>query len=458
MGGMRYSWFVQLLLLLASLAFVGAALLTHRSVDELVVRAEQRSHALQTQGQLQRLLTLLVDLETGQRGYIITGRYEFLQPYEAASRELRSMYAGLRQQLAEAGSTVAQLQKLDELLQERRQRLAGNVAERERRGEVVLKDIATYQNGRQLMDEIRRVVQGLAQDQQTRIAAAERESQAVQQRSRELARALPMAGGALLGLALLLLWRERRRRDRAEHALREVNATLEQQVEQRTAALSQALKRIQGFAAELDRGVEAERRRLAREVHDQIGQVGTAIKMLTIALRKKLHPQPEPLLDELQEQADEAIRSARQITASLRPPLLDDLGLEAAVRHHLQTLERQGALSTRMDLPGAATLSAEQASHLFRILQEACTNVLRHAGASILSLRGRPGEEGYEIELVDNGRGPGDVRPDASGLRNMRERAALAGGRFEFGPATGGGTRVFVWLPLSREQPVEVQP
>ena len=59
---------------------------------------------------------------------------------------------------------------------------------------------------------------------------------------------------------------------------------------------------------------------------------------------------------------------------------------------------------------------------------------------------------------MDNGRGPGDVRPDASGLRNMRERAALAGGRFEFGPATGGGTRVFVWLPLSREQPVEVQP
>lgn len=453
---MRYSWFVQLMLFCASLAFVGAALLAHRSVDDLVQRGEERSHALQTQAQLQRLLTLLVDLETGQRGFIITGRYEFLQPYEAADRELRSMYNGLRQQLAEAGSAGPQLQKLDEFLEQRRQQIARNVAERERRGDAVLKDVDTYLSGKLLMDEIRRLVQGLAQEQQQRITAAEKESQAVQVRSRDLVQVLPMAGASLLGLALLLLWWERHRRDQAEKALRTVNATLEQQVEQRTAALSQALRRIQGFATELDRGVEVERRRLAREVHDQIGQVGTAIKMLVIALRKKLHPQPEPLLDELQQQADEAIRSARQITASLRPPLLDDLGLEAAVRHHMQGLERQAGLSTRMDLAGVSALSADQASQLFRILQEACTNVLRHAQATILSLRGRQSSEGYEIELIDNGRGPGDVRPDASGLRNMRERATLAGGRFEFGPATGGGTRVWVWLPLVHEAPQEL--
>lgn len=455
---MRYSWFVQLLLFCASLIFVGATLMAHRSVGDLVQRGEERSHALQTQAQLQRLLTLLVDLETGQRGYIITGRYEFLQPYETASRELRSMYAGLRQQLGEAGTPNDQLQRLDALLEKRSQQISSNIADREKRGDSVLKDIATYQSGKVLMDEIRRVVLRMSQEQQQRIGAAEQESQVVQERSRDLVQVLPVAGTVLLGLALLLLWREQRRRDRAERSLRHVNATLEQQVEQRTAALSEALRRIQGFASELDRGIEAERRRLAREVHDQIGQVGTAIKMLTIALRKKLHPQSEPLLDELQGQADEAIRAARQITASLRPPLLDDLGLEAAVRHHLQGLERQGGLSTRMELTDAASLSAEQASQLFRILQEACTNVLRHAQATILSLRGRPGNDGYEVELIDNGKGPGDVRPDASGLRNMRERAAMSGGRFEFGPGTGGGTRIWVWLPLVREAPRELEP
>ncbi|MDM4767614.1 CHASE3 domain-containing protein [Pelomonas sp. SE-A7] len=447
---MRISWLAQLLLSVASLAFVGAAVLAHQSVGELVERSEQRAHALQTQAQLQRLLTLLVDLETGQRGFIITGQYVFLQPYEAASRELRSMLPGLRQQLDESGSGVGQ-KRLDELIAQRQQQIVTNIAERERRGDAVLKDMDTYVAGKQLMDEIRRQVRLLQQEQQRHIALAEREARDLQQQSRERVRLLPAAGALLLGIALALLWWERRHRDAAEQALREVNGRLESMVGERTAALSEALRRIQGFAGELDRGIEDERRRLAREVHDQIGQVGTALKMLVIALRKKLHPHPESLLDEMQAQADEAIRSARQISASLRPPLLDDLGLEAALRHHLQTLERQGGPAVHLDLQDVAALSTEQASQLFRILQEGFTNVLRHAQATLLTLRGRQVAEGYEMELIDNGRGPGSVRPDASGLRNMRERAQLAGGRFEFGPAPGGGSRVWVCLPLTRD-------
>ena len=79
--------------------------------------------------------------------------------------------------------------------------------------------------------------------------------------------------------------------------------------------------------------------------------------------------------------------------------------------------------------------------------------MLRQAAARSLRVTGRPraeaGEDGYEVEVIDDGRGPGDTRADASGLRGMRERAALAGGDLDFGPALGGGTRVRVWLPLA---------
>jgi signal transduction histidine kinase len=177
------------------------------------------------------------------------------------------------------------------------------------------------------------------------------------------------------------------------------------------------------------------------------------MKMLIIALRQRLGAPVEPMLDELQGMADEAIRAARHISAALRPPLLDELGLEAALNHYLQTLQRQSGLSTSLQLSQADRLSAEQANPLFRIVQEACTNVLRHARAHSLRVVGWPlpeegGIDGYELQVVDDGRGPGDTRADASGLRGMRERAALAGGRFDFGPAPGGGTRVRVWLPL----------
>jgi signal transduction histidine kinase len=274
----------------------------------------------------------------------------------------------------------------------------------------------------------------------------------VQQRTTRLGRLLLGAGVVALAFALALMFRERRLRDTAEASLREANATLEAQVAQRTEALQRALARIRSFAVELERSVEAERRRLAREVHDQFGQVGTAIKMLTLSLRAKLAPRTEPLVDELQQMAEEAIRSARQISAALRPPLLDELGLEAALGHFLQMLQRQTGLATTLTLDAGDALAPEQANPLFRIVQEACTNVLRHAQAGSLRVTGQPwqqgGVDGYRLEICDDGRGPGDVRADASGLRGMRERAALAGGSLEFGPAPGLGARVCVWLPL----------
>ena len=437
----------------AFLAFVGTAVGASQSLAELLERNAERGHALRVQTELQRLMTLLVDVETGQRGFIITGQQPFLRPYEEAIGELGELRPSLTHDLAEAGASVLALQRLDALIQERLAQTQRTIERRLGAGDAVMRDLSAYVDGKRVMDELRFQIEQLAQAQQRRVAAADQATLAVQRRTTRLTRLLPAVGLVMLALAIALTMRERRLRDRAETALRDADAGLEQQVARRTEALSRALQRIRSFATELDRSIEAERRRLAREVHDQVGQVGTAIKMLTISLRAKLAPASEPLVDELQGMADEAIRAARQISAALRPPLLDELGLEAALGHYLQTLQRQSGLTATLELADAGGLAPEQSNPLFRIVQEACTNVLRHAGASALRVTGRPradaGEDGYELEVIDDGRGPGDTRADASGLRGMRERAALAGGDLDFGPALGGGTRVRVWLPLA---------
>jgi signal transduction histidine kinase len=458
---MRYSWLPASLLVASFVAFVGTAVGASQSLAALLERDAERSQALRTQAELQRLAKLLVDIETGQRGFIITGQRPFLRPYEEALGELDEVRASLRQRIPRAGPNEMLLTRLDALVDERLAQTRLMVERRLSQGDAVARDLTAYVDGKRVMDALRFQIEQLADEQQRHVAAADAATLEVQQRTTRLTRLLPGVGLVTLALALALMLRERRLRDRAEAALLDANASLEAQVAQRTEALSQALARIRSFAVEMDRSIEAERRRLAREVHDQVGQVGTAIKMLTLSLRAKLAPRAEPLVDELQGMAEEAIRAARHISAELRPPLLDELGLEAALGHYLQTLERQSGVRTVLDLGDAAMLPPEQASPLFRIVQEACTNVLRHAQARTLRVAGRPlaagAREGYELEVIDDGRGPGDVRPDASGLRNMRERAELAGGSYDFGPALGGGTRVRVWLPLQSPLPAPAQ-
>lgn len=459
---MRYSWLPLSLLVAAYLAFVGTAVGASQSLAELLERDAERSQALRTQTELQRLLMLLIDIETGQRGFLITGQQPFLRPYEDALGELSAVRAGLRERLPHQGADPATLARLDALVDERLGQARQAIARRLAEGSAMTRDLSAYVDGKRVMDELRFQIEQLAREQQRRVMAADEATLAVRQRTTRLTRLLPAAGLATLAVAVALMLRERRLRDRAESALRDANAGLEQQVIQRTEALSLALSRIRSFAVEMDRGIEAERRRLAREVHDQVGQVGTAIKMLTLSLRAKLAPRSEPLVDELHGMADEAIRAARHISAELRPPLLDELGLEAALDHYLQTLQRQSGLQTDLQLSEASALPPEQASPLFRIVQEACTNVLRHAQARTLRVSGHllrsDGQDGYELALIDDGRGPGGTRPDASGLRNMRERAELAGGRFDFGPAPGGGGRVRVWLPLTPPLPAVAAP
>lgn len=437
------------LLLAGCVAFVATAYGEYRSLGELTRQENVRAHALRTQQLISDLNALLIDLETGTRGFLITGDAAFLQPYEHAQRDLDAHYAELKTALAHSGDRQeAAFVRLDRFIAERRQQVERQVESRWKEGESVLKDRQAYVAGKQLMDEIRGELGRLKSVQQQRIDGIESAVAIQTKETTLLAQVLPLAGGVMVAAAMAALWMERERRDQAERALRDSHAQLEGAVVERTRELTEALGQIQSFAAELDRSVEAERRRLAREVHDQLGQLGTAAKMLALSLARKIAPAKEPMHEEMLTIADEVIGAARRIANTLRPPLLDDFGFAAAVQHYVQGLQRQSDLIVDVDLASDEALTPEQHNQLFRLLQEAATNVLRHAQAQQLTIESRLEDGEYRLRIEDDGVGPGHVRVDASGLRNMRERAVLAGGDMMFGPAPQRGTRIDVRVPL----------
>jgi len=257
---LRYSWLPLSLLAAAFLAFVGTAVVASQSLSELLTRDAERSQALRTQTELQRLLTLLVDVETGQRGFIITGQKPFLRPYEEALVELDRVHAGVNQRLAQAGTSANTLRRMDALIQERLAQTKRTIDRRLSDGDALTRDLGAYVDGKRVMDELRFEIEQLALEQQRIISLADQVTQDVQQRTTRVTRLLPAVGTVTLALALALLLRERRLRDRAEAALLNANAGLEQQVAQRTEALSRALTRIRKFAIEAERGELADAR------------------------------------------------------------------------------------------------------------------------------------------------------------------------------------------------------
>ncbi len=245
-------------------------------------------------------------------------------------------------------------------------------------------------------------------------------------------------------------------------ALSQLNASLETRVAERTVELatakdaaeaaylakSKASLELKAFAKEQNRLIEQERRTIAREVHDQIGQVFTAIKIIIDFLPPDALPQEQSKA--LKQALTMGITATRRVTAELRPPLLDDLGFAAAVSHYVAEHPGLVSMQSTVRISESEALDADQTLTLFRIIQESVTNVVRHAKASSLDITGLV-DESYILTIRDNGCGLDATSPrvGALGLVGMRERASLLGGECLVRSLPGEGTIVEVRLPLS---------
>jgi two-component system, NarL family, sensor histidine kinase UhpB len=224
-------------------------------------------------------------------------------------------------------------------------------------------------------------------------------------------------------------------------------------------ALKNSRRQLRALSARLQSAREEERANVAREIHDELGQVLTAAKLNLDWVERRIGEREHdrslnPLLDrvvECGEMIDSAIHSVQRIATDLRPGVLDHLGLAVALQQEARRFQKRSSIACELHLPpNPLGLPRDVATAVFRIFQESLTNVTRHAQATAVQVTLRADAEQVLLQVEDNGRG---IRPDdvvdshSLGLLGMRERASVLGGDVAIEPVTPHGSRVTLRLP-----------
>jgi PAS domain S-box-containing protein len=221
-------------------------------------------------------------------------------------------------------------------------------------------------------------------------------------------------------------------------------------------ALRDSARQLQALTQQLMVAQEAERRHLARELHDEIGQVLTAISINLQALKGTVGPDAVLRIDDSIGIVDRAIKQVRNLSLDLRPSMLDDLGLEAALRWYANQQAVRAGISVQLSMQLAGQrLDAALETACFRIVQEALTNIVRHAHAQTAWIEVDRSDHDLTLSVRDDGSGfdaavlEARIEHGASaGLVGMRERVRLLGGQLEFISGNGRGTSLHVRLPV----------
>jgi signal transduction histidine kinase len=393
---------------------------------------------------LQTVMRRLLDMETAQRGYLLTGRDQYLSPYQDAETDISHAIRRLREHYRDDPASLKLVDDLHERVRQKASEVAETIVLFHAGSHEAWKGLLLTDIGREKMDGVRRVAEALLATEERRVAG----ERAAIYRTLEVGR-LGVHGLALLSLLAYVFFL---RKNVALHATQLAHArhlqaerdSLEQQVRQRTeelALLNLGLQEVR----------DGERSGLARALHDELGAVLTTAKFDLARLR---HALPAPgadvveRLQHLRRTLDQGIDMKRRMMEELMPPTLQNLGLKAAIEHLASEFQRRTGVPVDLDLQ-AAEVAAATGQALFSVVQSALSNVERHAGATQVTLRLGTEDESVQLVVADNGRGfSGQVgSASAQGLKNLRHRIESLGGAFDVRSAPGEGTRVQVRMP-----------
>lgn len=401
----------------------------------------------------------MLNIQTATRGFLLTGEDAFLQPYRLGVRDIPRALRELEAACADRPSHAARVR----LIVEREAQLAELIEERlaARRAENYVPEqmLQNLRTGKAHMDAIRRAIDAIEDEERE---VLQRHSAAAQAGVTQVVHLVTLLGASVLAIVTIAAWRvlrATRSRGQAEQALRDLNRDLERRVATRTRELELSTAHLQSLSRRLLDIQERERRALAQELHDEIGQAITAVKLALQSLQRT-PPTGTPAAERLQGAvalAASTLEQIRSLSLNLRPPMLDDLGLVAALRWLISrvgdTPQAPRIRFTEALLEQRASSSVEIAA--FRIVQEALTNVLRHARATEAGVELTRADRALEVVIEDNGAGF-DVAAERAraleqgtslGLAGMEERAVFAGGSLVIEARSGGGTRVTARFP-----------
>ncbi|MDO9404946.1 MAG: CHASE3 domain-containing protein [Polaromonas sp.] len=429
------------LALIAALVLIFINETSFRQSTQAVQNIEQ---AQQTSGAVNKLLQHMLDAETGQRGYLLTGDERYLEPYTTATTNisatmdtLRGLFLPYRDQLAEFAVMSRQIsRKLAEMDLSVRMRKDGN--------EDAWKFVLTTDVGKESMQAIR--------DHSAKLTASSLDrmdrGQAQINRTLQLSR-IGIATMALAGLLAFYMYLRQTEALlasglREQESLQRERDMLEKQVRDRTARLAE-------LATHLQEVREDERGHLARELHDELGALLTAAKLDVARLKSKLAgdlPEASERLQHLTNTLNSGIALKRRIVEDLRPSSLSHLGLVASLEILAREFEERSGLSIAtsletVELGGSAQLT------VYRLVQESLTNMAKYAEAQHADITLQNFDSYIAVEVKDDGKGfdPEQIGSGSHGLAGMRHRVEAAGGRLTVTASPGSGASITAILP-----------
>jgi signal transduction histidine kinase len=440
-------------LLLLALAAGAAAVMLFISEGSYFrsVRTLDALGAMSTaRGSLQGLERSFLDAETGQRGYLLTDRAEYLKPYDQALREIDSSFRFLQQYYADEPEPLALLNQLRKVSDTRLSELALTITLHRQGRTDATRDIVLTDIGKEQMDSIRALSAELLAQETLRV-----------KRSREdIYRTLMWSRigiAALSGIGLLALYLYLRKslaleeqKQQQQRALQAERDRLEIEVAQRTARLTELTHHLQTAR-------EDERGRLARNLHDELGALLTAAKLDAARIMPRLAgsaPEARERLVHLVDILNSSIALGRRIIEDLRPSTLSNLGLAPT----LEILAREFAERSGIQVHCQAEpvrLEANAELVIYRVVQEAITNISKYAQARQVWIRLAEDAGHIDVSVRDDGVGfdmaaaPGS----AYGLVGMRFRVEAEGGTLTLHSQPGQGTTVQVRLPATHPVP-----
>ena len=402
------------------------------------------AEASRTRVSLNRVLQNILDAETGQRGYLLTGDPRYLEPYNTAVAEVSQQLDALRLIYTPSADEFATLAQLNRNVQRKLAEMDLSVRMRKQGNEDAWKFVLMTDIGKEHMDSIREEATKLISSSSRRMEVSQEQVRLSLMLSRIGIATVTMAGLLAFYLYLRQTTALKLAGEQQQKVLQQERDLLERQVRERTATLAELATHLQNVR-------EEERGHLARELHDELGALLTAAKLDVARLKSRLATQPSEIGQRLQHLTDSlnsGIALKRRIIEDLRPSSLSNLGLTAS----LEILAREFSERSGIEITtGLEQVDLDESRQLtvYRLVQESLTNVGKYAEARQVEISVRDYENHVEVDIRDDGKGfdVGNVRPSTHGLAGMRHRVEAAGGRLTVSSTPGSGTRIAAVMP-----------
>jgi signal transduction histidine kinase len=423
----------------AFLIFINEA--SFRKSTEAAANIEE---AQLTRGAINKMLQHMLDAETGQRGYLLTGDGRYLEPYNTALADIGQNLDALRQLFTPYPEQLAEFALMSRHVSRKLAEMDLSVRMRKEGNEEAWKFVLTTDVGKEHMEAIREQSAKLAASSVSKMEQGQEQIRRTLQLSRIGVATMALAG--LLAFYMYLMQTKALLASgrREQESLQRERDFLEVQVRERTANLAELATHLQNVR-------EDERGHLARELHDELGALLTAAKLDVARLKSRLAgnlPEAAERLAHLTNTLNSGIALKRRIVEDLRPSSLSHLGLVASLEILAREFEERSGLSITTDLETVELGGSAQLT-VYRLVQESLTNIGKYAEAEQAEISLHNFDGYITVEVKDNGKGfkVGSVGAGSHGLAGMRHRVEAAGGRLTVTSTEGEGTLISAVLP-----------